>query len=74
LFLNKSREGETQLREITIGNNKAVVISEGSIMDNSIVLFAVKGRVVQFYSNGTDIDQNNGDNFFRKMLASFEIL
>ncbi len=63
-----------QVKVTTINNKKAILIEEYSIGDNSIILFSLKNKIVQFYLNGGSIDFNNGDNFFKKMMESFKII
>lgn len=64
----------SQVKLIIIDNKKAALINEYSIMSNSIVLFSLRDKIIQFYLYGDHIDSNNGDNFFNKMMESFRII
>lgn len=66
---------ESMAKPITINNNKAMLMSEQSIGDNSIILFLLKNKkIVQFYYKYGGYHMNDGDNFFKKMMESFRII
>lgn len=65
-------EIDTQVELIKIKDKEALLMREASIMDNSIILFSLEGKIVQFHLNGEDIRSNDGDNFFARMMETFK--